>query len=263
MEQGNTTTVVPNEGQVDPNVSQQDANDPQEGSQNGKSNLEAEFAVLKERYSHSSTEGKRLADELKRANERLQALETQRSLKNEEVQQQDSFPSEEQYVRYWVENGDKTEKEARLEWRDKHIVHQNQMALMKGQEALIKRLTFEAELREKQAINNNPEAEKAQEFFKDVPEIASLPVIEQINRYKQLTKNFAVKPEGRDLSEVKRAASGIGPGTASAGQSNPNAQLDNEAKKNGYPSWKIQEEFRKCQTAEEHFALKQKYKLKF
>lgn len=264
MEEGNTTNVVPNEslpGDVNVNGdnNSQTQETPAEGQ--GATNHQSELAVLKERYSHSSQEGKRLAEENKKLEARLSAIE-QRSLTNGQAQEA-KFPEEDHYVKQWVENGGKTPEEARMEYRNNRALWENQSNIFKYVQAMESRLKFESELREKSTIDQSPDAKHAIEFAEGIPSLERLSTIEKIEAYKKAqSKGYGIKTEGRDLSEVKRAASVSSGGGSGRIQDSPNSHLDAEAKKIGYSSWKAVEEAKYCKTADDFAALKTKYKMK-
>lgn len=253
----NAATTAPDTIQAEPSVNADNG----EAGQETKPDLATEIALVKERYSHSSAEGKRLAEENKQLNLRLAALEN-RSLKSDSNNQSTAFPSEESYIQYAVEN-EKTEKEARMEYREKKIFWDNQQALSTTIQALMNKQRFDAELNEKSYIEQSPEAQKAIESFKGIPELESLPMVEQVQRYKEIQKRMGVKVDGRDMSRVKMAASGTGAGISTgASFETPNAEKDTAAKAAGFPSWKAAQEMQQCKTAEQAKAIKLKYKMK-
>lgn len=256
MEQGNAVITAPEQvaGQPD-----QAANIGEDGQPVQKPNLEVELAKLSERYSASSTEGKRLADENKQLMARLTALE-QRSLtkpENTDV----GYPSEDSYVKFALEN-DKTEKEARLEYKKDLIQHQNLLAIKAQNEAILNRLKYESQLQERAYTENSPDAKEAIEAFKNIPALNALSTVEKVEYFKTLKTNLIPKADGRDLSQVKMAASGSSNTGSGRGMETSNPKFDQIAKDAGYPNYKVMLEFRNASTAEEHASLKKKYNIK-
>lgn len=258
METGNAVQAPEQINAQDP--SDNPENDPK---QEKKPDLAMELEVLKERYSHSSAEGKRLAEELKAVKQQLEAQRSLIKQNNNQDAGYDPTKAEADYIRDAVENHDKSEKEARLEWRMFSRLYENQEALATTQKALINRQRFEAELQEKAYIDHSPEAQKAIEHFQGIPELEALPTVEKVARYKELQKRMGVKVEGRDLSQVKMAASGAGSGVGGGKTFEAvDPKLDAQAKAAGFPSWKAAREFADCKTADQYAAFKQKYKIK-
>jgi hypothetical protein len=265
MTAGNSATADPNP-QADP-LPPAEGVTGNEGEQTQDVTPEQKLAVLSEKYKHSSGEARRLNEEKKALEERLNALERdfrERSLTPQRDSQatENRFPTEEEYVKTWVENGDKTEREARLEYKSNSVLWQNQQNLFKSIEAIAKRQQFESELREKSLYETSSEAKAATEMFKGIPYLEGLSAVQKMEVMKKLQPNLAPRAEGRDTSLVKQAASGSVGNGASAATSAQNSQLDEIAKANGFPNWKVQEELRKCQTAEQYQAVKKKYNLK-
>lgn len=262
MEQGNTAPAVPGEsnpGDVTvPGQSSQAQDISGEGQP--KTNYEAELAVLKERYSHSSQEGKRLAEHNKMLEQRLHAIE-QRSLTQNQVQEQ-GYPDEDSYVQKWVQDGDITEKQARLQYKTTKILWDNQNVLQQALIAEQNRNRFERELREKSLIETSPEARDAVEFSKGIPSLEALPTVEKIRAMKELRSRSGVRSEGRDLSAVKAAASGSPSGGSSRQADAPSAEKDSKARAMGFPHWRAVEESNHIRTPQEWAQFKSKYKMK-
>jgi hypothetical protein len=254
-----------NSVQTDPNQTNQlpPAEDGVTDNQEGKPQLSPE--VLAEKYKHSSGEARRLNEELKAAREQNEALQREireRSLTPQRDNQvtEARFPNEDEYIKALVENGDKTEKEARWEYKNNQILWQNQQNLYKAMEAMNKRQQFESELRQKELYETSPDAKAAVEFFKGTPRLEDLPMADKIEAYKKLQPRITPQSSGRDLSSVKMAASGSQGNGASGAVVANNSQLDEAAKQAGFKSWKHQEDVRSCKTADQFDAIRKKYK---
>lgn len=211
-----------------------------------KPDVAVELATISERYKHSSQEGVRLHQENKDLKARLDSLEKNSSLTKQS--NENRLPDEETYVKWWTDNGEKTEKEARAEFKREYVQEAKFLALEETNRALMRRLQFEEEQREKGVLSINPLAIEANEFFKDIPEVNSLPLTDKIERYKIFqSKGIIPKSPGRDLTAIKSAA-GTSIGSGSKSTVSPNTAFDDAARAAGFKSYQAQQELNKCQT---------------
>lgn len=247
----------------------QDAGAQVEGGEQGSKNLEVELATVKERYKHSSEEGIRLHNELKEARERLAKLEQNSSLTQIQQQQQaprSGLPDRQTYVKYWTENGDKTEKEAAAEYdREVWLLSQVQ-GIQQAMELSTRRQQFEAQQREAAMTMLNPEAKEAEEFFKATPEfapMAGLPMTDKIKAYQALKPRLAQKPGGKDLSGIKAAAGGtVGGSARGSGPVSSTAEDEATARRGGFPSAAAMRDFKSVHTDADYSEWAKRWKIK-
>jgi len=238
------------------------------GAENGDNNPEVKIQELAKnlenldkRYKDSSTEAKRLYEENVKLQARLEALEKNQSSLKAESEAAPAFPSEEEYVRYWT-NQDKTEKEARAEYRREMADYQFRNQVIEGQRALQNLLRLEIEQRNRGFVELNPVAKEAEEFFKEnLPELSSLPIGDKIERYKNLKPKLVPKSDGKDLTAIKSAAGGSVGGAATTPQTQ-NSGMDEFAIKSGFKSYKQMIEASKCSTQADYAAYKKRWGIK-
>lgn len=234
-----------------------------EGTQGESAELATKYAVLEERYKHSSEEGVRLhqrVKELEAADKaRASSLTTQ---PHQKLEQGATFPSRTEYIKHWTENGEKTDKEAAAEYEREFHYWQKDQIRDQQLEALAKRLNFESVERDRGLSSLHPKAKEAQEFWADNPAMSALPISEQIEHFDSVHKklNAPLKVK-RDLSEVQNAT---GSTVGGAGKMAPagNGELDAKARVAGFPSHQAQLDMNKCLTQQDYSAWKLKYKVK-
>jgi hypothetical protein len=248
---GNSTSVEP----VMTGAPNGQAPEPQ--GQDAVETLKGEITKLKEQYSNSSREAHKLVDELKQ--EREARLRLEGSLKSQQNAQRDQFPDEEGYVKYWTELG-QDEKIARAEFREKKINYDNQKLLHQQIMAQSKYIEFMKAENETGWRETNPDAQKAIEQFKGIPELEALPVGEKIKRYRELQTRFGVKTEGRDTTAIKQAASGAtGNGSRPVDTAMTNdAEL--KAKEAGFSCAKEMSEMNACQSNQDFNEWRKRWK---
>lgn len=219
--------------------------------------LATENAALKERIKHSTEQGVRVAEDLKGLKEELAQL---KKGNQQPAQAPEQFPAEAQYVKYWMEEGEMTEKQARAEYR-RELSQWNDNRFIRTQLAALQNVQrFEAEQRERGLATLNPEAKEAEDFWKDIPAMDAMPITEKITAMKNLRTRMT--PSGRDTTAIK-AASGGPTGSANRGAATMDSSADDaEAKKAGFPSYKAMQEMTRCTTAEDYAAYKKRWKLK-
>ena len=251
MEPGNATSVAPDANPAESNGASPDS----QPLEQQLAELKAKSALLEEKYSNSSREAHRLVEE----NKALKVAQDQ--AKQIEPKGNAEFIDETSYVKFWVDNGDKTENEARREYAREKAFFENQRYLDTRITALNNRLQFTSEQQERSLVETSPAAKEAAEFFKGMPQFENMPALEKIDAHKAFKERLGIKPVGRDLSQVKANASG--PTGSSGGSANetPSAHLDEMAKKDGYPSWRAMQEYEKVTTQAEHQAFMAKWKL--
>lgn len=219
------------------------------------------LAKLEEQYSASSREGHRLAEELKQ--ERDARLRLEGSLKSQtQVRDQQQFPARDAYVKARVEMG-QDERLAGLQWEESKINYDNQLFLSNQLKATQNMLRFQTETNERTFSQTNPDAQRAKEFFKDIPELAALPVGDQIQRHKEILAKTGVKLEGRDTTALKMAASGGGTSSGSRGVDSPTADLDAQARAGGiFSCHKEMIEASQCKTQHDYNEHAKRWKKK-
>lgn len=215
------------------------------------------------RYSDSSAEAKRLHEENIAVKAKAEQLEKQLASKNSPQPQEFQFPSEDMYVKDLIENHDKTEKEARWEYRRDSYQFQTQKNLIAQNQALANALKFKDQQTERGMVELNPSAKEAVDFCDQIPELSALPLSEKIQRYNKLRPQLVPRSNGRDLSSVKASASaGMGSGSV-AGDGATSSQNDADAKAAGFPSHEAMLSASRAKTADEFAVVKKKYNLKF
>lgn len=212
--------------------------------------LATKYALLEERHKHSSSEMSRIAGELKELNQWKQdqasSLTTQ--------QQGDGFPTESEYIAHWVKN-DKTELEAKEEYRREQFWRNQIQSVQVQNRALANRLKFAEEERERGFTSMNPEAKEAVEFWKDNPVMDALPVTEKIAQYKSTRAKLSAG--GRDLSAIKGAAGSSQAAGGSPKTSGPSA--DAAAIAEGFPCDKAKQEYNAVTNAAQNDAWEAKW----
>lgn len=218
----------------------------------------------RKRYEDSSREAKRLYEEKVQLQARLEAIERERSLKAQSEQQAreqqaTQFVPEELFVKQWIDKG-LPEDAARLLYQDRRYLHEQMMGSSFQIQALQNKIKFQELNSSRIAIQNNPEAKAAAEFCKQYPELASLPLADQVDRYHSFQEKMGIKSNQRDLSSIKSAAGGA-PGGMGGGAMNPSVNAANEesAKKLGFPSAKAMAEFDKVTTDSDMAQFMKKY----
>lgn len=219
--------------------------------------LQKQVVELQEKYAASSREAHKLVDEVK--GEREARLRLEGSLKSQQTTQRDQFPDEESYVKYYSDLG-QDERIARSQYRESKINYDNQKVLHQQLIATQNLLRFQKEENERSFRETNPDAQKAIEFAKGIPELESLSVGEKIQRMRELQSRFGIKTEGRDTTAVKLAASGAGGSSSRGVEVTNNHELDQKAKEAGFSSHKEMAEMAQCQTAADHQEWKRRWK---
>lgn len=225
--------------------------------------LVTENAVLKEKEKHSTEQGVRVAEDLKSLKAELAKLR-EGSLTNQQHQgqQQEGFPSRDQYVKYWTEQGEKTEKEAGAEYEREKVQWQRDQIRDQAVIALTKKLQFESEERERGLSTLNPKAKEAEEFWAEVPAMSALPISDQIEQMDKIRAKAGIAPRvTKDLSEMKGSI-GSSVGGAAKTVVTATSEQDSLARKYGFPSYAAQVEMNKCNTPADFKAWDLKWKKK-
>lgn len=228
--------------------------------------LATENAILKERIKLTGEQAIREAGDLKELKAQMAELQ-KRSLTNQQQQQtgqqsqQATFPDKQSYIKYWTENGEKTEKEASAEYDRERYTFNEIQQLRAQQEAILAKQKFDAQERESVSALANPEIKAAVDYFKDDPIMDSLPVSEKVMRYNKYVVAQRPTVSGKDLSAIKGAAGSTVGGSGRAAAS-VTAEADAAAKKAGFPSANAMSDYNKVTTPDEHSAWKLKWKVK-
>lgn len=251
--------VTGGEGQVaDP------ANPVAEGNEAEGQQTEQKPVNWEKRYADSSNEARRLFQEKTELEARLKSLEQTRSLTEQQQQAQaKSFVPREQFVRYWVENGEMTEKAAGLLYERDLADWQSKQFLTETLQAINNRMKFKEEADARLSIERDPEIKTATEFWKDNAAMSALPVGEQLAEYRKVTAKLGATgtTQRRDLTAVKQAAGGsVGGGAGRAPAAT--AEEDNAARAAGFKNAQAMREMNACRTQADYDAWNAKYNKK-
>lgn len=202
------------------------------------------------RYSDSSREAKKLYEEKVRIEAEAKVLREQLgSLKNETSQQRPAeFPSKVQAIKSLVEHHGFDEKQAEVFYdRDRANWEQSQ-ELIRQNQAMQNMIKFMRSENEQGWINNDPVAKEASEFCKNFPELASLPIHQQRDRYLKIQELRGVKVSGRDTTAAKMAAGGTVGGGARGSSTSSSASEEMAKSLGGGWTSKAYDEFSNVKT---------------
>ncbi len=219
-----------------------------------------EFIKLQSRYEESGKEAKRLAERL----EKIEAAQqVQQEQKSSLTQREPSFPDEASFIKYRMENDDFTERQARAQYQVEKFYHNEIMAQKIATQALAKELKFSRTQIDRTLGATNPDLQKANEFFKDLPELAALPPADKLARYQTMMTKITPAMGGRDTSAIKGAASGYsGSGSGRNGTAGMDDVLEQRAKDNGFQSMKHMKEIQACTSQEDYDQVSAKWRKK-
>lgn len=217
------------------------------------------------RYSDSSREAKRLFEEKTKFEAENKVLREQlqgSSLKKENNEARSfEMPPRDQVVKNLMESKGLSQEQADL-WYDRDTAV---FARMENQEkqiqALANLLRFQRDQTEKNVYATDTLAQKANEYFKGVPELEALPAAEKRERYKLLMER-KTEIQGRDTTAAKIQAGGSVGGAGASRASNSVFADDSLAKSLGMPSAKALEEFSSVKTEIDLRNWKKKFNVK-
>ncbi len=220
---------------------------------------------LRKRYSDSSREGKANWERAVKAEAKAQALEEQlktRSLTSEHNEQKPvQFPEEGQAIRSLVENGEFTEKQAKVIYEGHKTLWQDSQALRVQNQALANILKYNRDQQEKGLIALDPLAKEASEFFEGIPELEALPAAEKRDRYLKIQQK-GVKTSGRDTTAAKMGAGGSVGGGSQTRNVSASQNSEELAKIAGFPSGAAFDAYSNVHTQSDQAAWEKKFNFK-
>lgn len=195
--------------------------------------VRAEKELLEKRYADSSREAKKLYEEKVKAQAELEALRQHGSLKtdsNVNTLNRDAI------VQSLIEKHGFDEKLANVWAEDKIALANELQAQRQYTQTIVNFMKNQQATMNQGLINLDPVAKQADEFCQGLPGTENMSVPEKVNLYKTITEKMGQKVQGRDLSEVKRGASGSVGGAAPASRGQAVTDVDAiAAKQMGWP----------------------------
>lgn len=221
--------------------------------------LIADKARLEERYKHSSEEGIRLNQEVKKLREDLEKTRSLTGNNNSPLAPQ--LPDEDSIVSYKMTQVGMDERAARHAAKVELGLLAQQRAMQVQLQALQNQMRFQNEQSNRLAMESNPLLKEAESYFADWPEMKLVSPAEKIERYRKVKPNVSTTITGRDTSAIKgQAGSPAGSGSGSRGGNVLQTELEKTAKDMGLSSSAELADLQRATDQDSYDAYKKKWK---